>query len=266
MTSLLRPRKVRIPDSDRAKIEVEPYSALARYYDQVMDHVDYVGWAAYIHRIAKKHGRRPGRAVDFACGTGSLLRELNVHGYHGVGLDASSEMITVANALKPVRGASLEFHVSEMTKIPPAEDFEIGVCLYDSVNYLMAEESVRCFLRNVRDTLRTGGMFILDLSTEKNSRDHFDGYSIEEEIDGALYRRWTRYDPVERVQHNYFDILPDHEPVIYHEHHQQRVWGVDWMSGQMKDCDFHLIAVYHNLTVRPGGEKSDRVHIVAEPA
>lgn len=265
MSLFTRKKRVRYPEEERKRIEVPAYSQLAWIYDDVMDHVDYKGWAAHVHRIAKHHGRAVGTVIDFACGTGTLGRELVRHNYPFVGLDSSEGMIREAKRLYAHFADRMEFYVCPMTEKPPVRGAQLGVCLYDSVNYLMEEAEVDTFLAHVRGALREGGLFIVDLSTEQNSREHFDGYSVEEELEGAFYRRWTRFDPVGCVQHNYFDILPDDEPVVYHEHHQQRVYGVQWMSDRMEAAGMKVVGVYHNMTMRTGGESSDRVHIVAEP-
>lgn len=265
MSFFTRRKKVKIPEEERQNIEVPAYEALAAYYDDVMDHVDYKGWAAHVHRIAKHHKRSVGTVIDFACGTGTLGRELVRLGYPFVGLDSSEGMIREAKRLYAHWGDKMEFHVSPMTNPSPVKGAQIALCLYDSVNYLMEEAEVEAFITNVRASLRDGGLFIVDLSTEKNSRDHFNGYSIEEEVEGAFYRRWTRFDPEQRIQHNYFDILPDDEAILYHEHHQQRVYSIATMSEKLEAGGMHVIGVYHNVSMREGSEESDRVHIVSEP-
>ncbi len=253
------------PGEPRERVEVEPYTVLARYYDDVMDHVDYVGWAKLVHRIAVKHGRKGRRVVDFACGTGTLAKRLNDLGYDVVGLDGCAEMITVARTRIPRRGRTLEFHVSDLRGLPDIGEHDIGVCLYDSVNYLMEAAEVSEFFHGVRKTMLPGGLFICDLSTERNSRDHFDGYVVEEQVPGAWYRRRTRFDPVQRIQHNSFEIYPDDADVMYIENHRQRVYSIDEITKRLAERHLSVLAVYHGLTLKPGSERSDRVHIVSEP-
>lgn len=263
----LRNRKSYRPSAEgRERVEVEPYSVLARYYDDVMDHVDYVAWAKLVHRIAAKHGRKADRVVDFACGTGTLARRLNDHGYDVVGLDGCAEMVDVAKTLVPRHGRKLEFHVSDMRTVPDIGMQDIGVCLYDSINYLMEPEEVDSFFRGVRKVLPKSGLFICDLSTEQNSRDHFDGYVVEEQVSGAWYHRETRFDVKERIQHNRFEIYPDDEDVIYIENHRQRVYSIQWIKDRLAASGMKVLAVYHNMSLKSGSESSDRVHIVSEPA
>lgn len=258
-----RPGKF-VKEEPREWIEVEPYARLSRYYNEVMDHVDYVTWAKHVKRIAEAHQCKPRRVLDFACGTGTLALRLAEFGYHVIGVDGSEEMIEVAKRRHVRLSRSVEFMAVGMVDVPPVEPVDLAVCLYDSVNYLLKIQEVSKFFDVVHTVLKPGGLFICDLSTEHNSREHFDGYVIEEEVDGAWYKRVGRFDPVEMIQHNRFEIYPYDEKVVYLERHQQRVYQVDWFKRELEAHGLHVVAVYHNMTLKEGDETSDRVHIVAE--
>ena len=100
------------------RIDVEPYSVLARYYDEVMEHVNYRYWASYIAKLAKRHGIEGKRAIDFACGTGTLLYYLAKQGYSTVGIDGSGDMIRKARASVPNGRYQMEWYVSDLRVAP----------------------------------------------------------------------------------------------------------------------------------------------------
>ncbi len=266
----MAPRRRRIrPDqlADRPRrVDVPPYTVLARYYDDVMDHVDYRNWARYAVQLAQFH-RAPGnRLVELACGTGSLAREFTGHGFDVEGFDGCAEMIAVARRRKAKRGRLLRFGVSDLRERPGVESpADLAVCLYDSLNYLLEREDLQRHFRAVHSVLRSGGIYIYDLSTEHNSVTNFDGYALEEKVRGGAYRRITRYDPEERVQHNIFDIYPDDEPeVVYLEHHRQRIWAEEELRILAERAGFLHRFSYHEQTMRAASSISDRVHIVLE--
>ena len=256
--------KMTIP-SRSAREDVEPYEKLALLYDDVMDHVDYKGWANFVARVVKRHGRSFNRAIDMACGTGKLARQLNGHGYDMIGVDGCAAMIEKAKKLKPRRGRSLEFHVGDLRELPMVPQQQLVISLYDSVNYLMEEEDVASFFRVAHALLEEDGLLVMDLSTDANSRFHFSDYVMEERLRGGSYRRVSRYDIHKRIQHNIFNIYFDNEDVVYVEHHKQRIWPIAVIIDIMMGEGFHVDAVYHETTFRRGNEDSDRVHIVAEP-
>lgn len=257
-------RQVKFPEPSRME-EVPAYSVLSRYYNDVMDHIDYPYWALYLSRVAEDHGKEYNRGIDFACGTGSLARELMELGYDMVGVDGCAEMIEKAKLIKPIPGRKIKFDVCDLRELPLVPKQQLGICVYDSLNYLMYDEDVLDFFAIARETLENDGLLVVDLSTQQNSKDHFNGYVVEEEVQGAVYRRQTQYDPDERIQHNIFEIYPDNEDVMYYEHHQQRIWSISHILELMKKEGFRNTNIYHEMTLRPGGEKSNRVHIAAEP-
>lgn len=256
--------QVQIP-ARAERVDVDPYSCLARYYDEVMDHVDYKGWANFVARVVKRHGRKFNHGIDFACGTGLLARHMTGHGYDMIGVDGSVQMIEKARKLKGKRGHSLEFQVCDLREQPMVPRQQLVLCLYDSLNYIMEEEGVADFFRVAHSLLEEDGLLLIDLSTDANSRFHFSDYVIEEQVKGASYRRVSRYDTNRRIQHNVFNIYPDDEDVVYVEHHKQKIWEVATVIDIMMGEGFRVDAVYHEMTFRRGNEESDRVHIVAEP-
>ncbi len=247
---------------DRPVVEVEPYSMLARYYDDVMDHIEYRKWADYILKIARKHNRKVRNIIDFACGTGTLAFFLMEKGYDVTGVDGASGMIEEAKRIKVKAKEKLKFYISDLREVPMVPKQDLGLCLYDSLNYLMEEEDVFDFFAAAKSTIQSKGTLIIDLSTIANSQSHFDGYEIEENVEGGYYKRKSYYDTKEKIQHNLFDIYPDGKDVIYFEHHRQRIWPVDLVTGIMEQSGFKLINIYHEMTLKPGSEKSNRVHII----
>jgi SAM-dependent methyltransferase len=247
------------------RVEVTPYSALAWIYNHVMDHIDYRTWAKHVDRIYRRFRRKRGRAVDFACGTGALVIELARLGWDAVGLDGSPEMIEAARRRPAPPKGSAHFQVADLREVADVPPADCGVCLYDSLNYLMEQEDLADFFRAARQTLPPGGLLVFDLSTQANSQEHFNGYTMEEQVPGGWYHRTTRYDPSERIQHNLFNIRLEGDPTVYREHHQQRIWAISTVLKVLAGEGWRHLATYHEHTLKPGSERSERVHIAVEP-
>ncbi len=247
-------------------IEVPPYVALARYYEEVMEHVDYHKWALYITRLANRSGKHVREITDLACGTGTLARELALRGYHLTGVDGSEAMIQRAKESgSPDRYNPIRYFTGDLREPPPVREQDMVLCLYDSLNYLMESPDVHRFFASARKILAKNGLLVYDLSTEFNSRRNFNGYEISEKIKGASYHRKAYFDAGERIQNNIFELHPEGESVIYIEHHKQRVWSISQTISILKSEGLKKVAVYNGLTFHPGNEKSSRVHIVAKP-
>ena len=124
------------PLSPKIRVEVEPYSKLAYIYDDIMSHVDYELWSKYILKIIDKFGKKVDSILDVSCGTANLLLCLKSKRYHLVGFDFSSDMIKVARA-KLRSDSDVHLYQGDMTLFYLNKKFDVILCLYDSVNYLM---------------------------------------------------------------------------------------------------------------------------------
>lgn len=94
----------------------------------------------------------PARMLDLCCGTGQLDRILQETGYDVTGVDGSPEMIHFAREDAP----ACRFFLSDVRNFSAAARFDLALCLYDSLNHLMAAEDVRRAFRAIHGALRGG--------------------------------------------------------------------------------------------------------------
>ena len=69
------------------------YEAFAEVYDELMNDIDYEGWADYYVRLLSIYGIRSGKICECACGTGGLTIPLAARGFSMTGVDLSQEML-----------------------------------------------------------------------------------------------------------------------------------------------------------------------------
>ena len=87
---------------------MKPYSSFSRIYDLCMDNVPYDEWAARITALLRANGVPDGGIVaELGCGTGKISRRLRNAGYDVIGIDASEEMLMVAQEKEYERLADL---------------------------------------------------------------------------------------------------------------------------------------------------------------
>jgi SAM-dependent methyltransferase len=100
--------------------------------------------------------------LDVCCGTGYLAGLLVTRGYDVTGVDASAEMIRYARENVP----SAEFHVSEADAFQFPASFDGAVSTFDSMNHLLAYDSLQAAFRNTAQALKPGGVFAFDMLLE----------------------------------------------------------------------------------------------------
>ncbi len=240
---------------------VSPYSALAAGYDVVMEHVDYAFWADYAHRLLTQHHPGVRTVLELGCGTGSLALELQpLSDYRYAATDAVPEMIRVARAKAELQNAPIQFAVADFTDFRTDPPVDALVLLYDGMNYLLEAAAVLDLFRCAFDALTPGGLFLFDQSTPTNSINNEPYFEDVNETEGFAYRRLSRYDRERRRHVTAFELTVEGE--TYREEHVQRAYTFAEIQALLRQTDFEALAAYHNFSMRPATEASERIHWV----
>jgi SAM-dependent methyltransferase len=248
-------------------IEVEPYTALAQIYDQVMNHVDYSHWARYLLKLAQLHGMSPKMVLDISCGTGSLCREFSDKGMDVLACDASLPMLRIAVRKATPAAGAIRYWCAEMAQVVLNRPVDFVLSSYDSMNYLQQAGDWHAALLQTHALLRPGGLFIFDISTLRNSVEIFADYVHQEEFKEGSYRRESFFDQESKLQYNNFEIeLTGHPDCLYKEVHVQRIRSLAEVDELIAHSPFTLLGCYADFSVHPGSEKADRVHYILQKA
>ncbi len=128
------------------------------------------------------------RLIEFACGTGRILRMLSRRESFLVGLDISPAMVSFAK--RKSTGNRVGFIVADMVSVPAKTgSFDAALCTLSSINYLRPMSSLAQHLREARRVLTKDGPYIIDfvLEVPKETKEEWETIS-----DGAHYAvRWS---------------------------------------------------------------------------
>ncbi len=235
-----------------------PYSLLAPVYDSMMRHVNYVEWADFFENIFRRSDSSVLDVCDIACGTGSLLMELYQKGYVLSGADVSPEMIAVARKKSERLGLDIRWKVGSMLTACGTDRFDAVICTFDSMNYLTTEQDWMSCFAAVNTMLRPSGLFVFDVSTEKNSVKNFDQVMELDRLN--RFKRISLYDPVRRIQTNRIELTVQDR--VFVEEHRQRIYATEEIVTMISKTFFSLTGQYDHLTFKAGTEDSERIHFV----
>ncbi|MGN1417722.1 MAG: class I SAM-dependent DNA methyltransferase, partial [Acutalibacteraceae bacterium] len=141
------------------------YGDFAFYYDTLTDNVDYEKMSSYIHGLLTENGIGEGILLDLACGTGTLSMLLAKKGYEIVGVDASENMLSLAQQKKFECGADAVFLCQKMQELDLFGTVDAAVCTLDSINHVTEESAIREIFRRVSLFMNDQGIFIFDVNT-----------------------------------------------------------------------------------------------------
>jgi len=132
--------------------------------------------------IFRRHGiEPPGVMADLGAGTGLMSVLFATAGWDVYGVEISRAMITVAQAKLATLPGRIKHRLvwtqGDITDfVPPlGMRFHTAVCLCNTINHLVTWPQVEGFVRSAFQTLKPGGLLVLDsdvLDTFRNFFDH----------------------------------------------------------------------------------------------
>lgn len=247
----------------------EIYTSLAPLYDTLMGDVDYESWADFIDEIMQTHHFDPVEILELACGTGSLALSLaELECYTITATDLSPSMVDVAREKAAKFESNVDFFPMNYLDINLQKKFDCIYTVFDSVNYLKEKTQIKTFLDNTYNILKPGGLLIYDFSTPKNSLESVDFLNNEEGDTGKFrYLRNSRYDAIEKIHYNEFEIDELDEQTgkvinTFHEIHSQRAYSLNEMLSIVEQTPYHRVAKYDGFDLIEADENSARVTMV----
>lgn len=237
------------------------FTAVAKHYDALMANVPYRQWVAYVEAILERISYHPRTVLDLACGTGNVSELLAARGYKVVGVDISPQMVEVARSKK----SQVEYFVQDIAELDLSRQFDLALCLFDSLNYITDPEKAACALKRVGQHLVAGGVFIFDVNTVYAlAHRFFDQANLAPESNPKYI--WTsQFDNQTRVCRvdMLFEVLENGQPRQFKEVHYQRGHTIEELTQWLIDAGFEIVDIFHAYTFRKPSRRSDRVFFVA---
>jgi SAM-dependent methyltransferase len=148
-------------------------------------------------RLAGDYLPAGGKVLDLCCGTGQFAKFLKERSYAVTGADISADQLRYARKNAP----EAVFIKADARSFKFKDQFDAVFCTYDALNHIMSREELYRVFQNVYACLKTGGIFVFDLITEREFEVHFAGREIFERPD-YFYTVQVDYDKASH--HNRF--------------------------------------------------------------
>ena len=241
---------------------VRSFTRIAPYYDQLMSTVPYTFWVNYVEKLVARFGAQAERVLDLATGTGSVGLIFAQKGYQVTGVDASQPMLAEAAHKAEELGLPLKLIQQDLTRLSLNATFDLAVCLYDSLNYILSPEGIAGCFAGVKACLQPEGLFIFDLNTE---------YALKAELftqdnlrtsEPFKYRWTSHYDSQERLSTITMEFwTPKGEEFV--EVHRQRAYSPEQIDDLLQQAAFTPLACYDAFSFSPHQPESGRIYFVA---
>lgn len=234
------------------------YKKFADFYDTLTENVDYKVRSGYISNFFCQYGNGGNKVLDLACGTGSFSREFIDRGYSVLGVDMSSDMLTVADNKC---AGNARFIQCDMTDFELNEKFDYCICMLDSINHLENINDVEKCFKCVYESLNPGGLFIFDVNTVYKHKNILADNTFVFDYDDFFLSWDNEYmgDNVVRILLDMF-VFNGVNYDRYSEEFCEKAYTVDELRKVL--CKFEILGIFDELTENEPKPDSERIYFV----
>ena len=213
--------------------------------------------------VIKIAGLTKGSSVlDAGCGPGRISVELAAKGLDVTGVDIIQSELDAALDSADAEGVKLDLINCDLRSFKSQKKFDCAINLYTSFGYCDTIEEDFQILKNIADSLRDNGFFILECTSRETAILYFtDGEWFERSgltvltqfsVEGAwegLRSKWTIINrDGQRIEHEFV----------------QRLYSAIELKRMMIRAGFNSVEIYGNYDFSPYNEHAKTMVIVAK--
>ncbi len=239
------------------------YGDFSAFYDALMTDVDYAARAAYLLRLFERHGQKPRTVLDIACGSGSLMAELQRRGVDTVGVDGSDVMLMRA---REKLSADALLLCQDMCELDLYGTVDGAVCTLDSLNHLCRTEQLAEVFRRARLFVEPGGLFIFDVNTIYKHRAVLGDTAFVIEQPGLMCVWRNRYISRTHEVSMLLDFFVEETGGSYERYQdtvRERAYSERTLRKLLSQNGWETVAVYEDMTTDAPSDTCERMVLVA---
>lgn len=241
------------------------YTNFSKFYDELMDNINYKEWGSYIVRLLKEYGVGSGIVLELGCGTGNICQYLSKKGYDVIGIDNSFEMLGVANEKKMKSGQDILYLNQDMRDFELYGTVKAVISNCDSLNYILDKKDLLKVFKLVNNYLDPDGVFIFDLNTEFKYTQIGDSVIAEnrDDISFIWENTYSEKNKINRYDLTLFIKDDDGKYEKEEETHFQKAYSTDEIKEVLEKAGMEFVVAYNGFSKDSPGNDSERIHIIA---
>lgn len=231
----------------------DSFEGLARFYDPLMQHVNYDRWylvAGAVARLLPRHFTH----LDAACGTGVLLEKLRKDKWRSFGLDLSPAMLRAGRRKDTPQRAVC----ADLRAVPAHGSLDYVTCLFDSVNFLLTETDLYAGIAQLAGALRPQGILYFDVVTERMVLEHFAGQEWTEKNDGVMSTWACDYDRATQTAATKIRVNSGDAHTLY-----ERMYPLETVYDAVERAGCQVLGAFDAQNWKRPGRKTIRADIIA---
>jgi SAM-dependent methyltransferase len=228
---------------------------------EVADSVTHLAGLSLYNESAATAGPR---VLDLCCGMGRITAELSRRGFSATGVDITAPFLEAAREDAAYERLDIEYVLADVRSFRRPLFFDTAVNLYVSFGYFEDPADDLLAARNVFDSLKPGGSFIIEtLGKELAVRDFTPGEWFEragftvlteyEAVDSwaALKNRWIL------IRGDGLDPEAGALPARIEKTFTQRLYSATELRSLLLEAGFSVVELYGGWDERPYDQNAD---------
>jgi SAM-dependent methyltransferase len=203
-----------------------------------------------------------GRTVlDLCCGPGRHSVAFAQRGFKVTGVDRSSFLLERARERASEAGVSIDWDLKDMRHFKRSSAFDLACSLFTSFGYFEKEEDDLLVLRNVYESLGTGGVFVMELLGKERLARVWQSALCTEYPDGSLLlQRPEVRDDWTRVRNQWILLKDGRSQTFCFEH---TIYSGRELKDRLLMSGFQDVQLFGDLQGAPYGPDAARLIAVA---
>jgi SAM-dependent methyltransferase len=232
------------------------YDSVSLIYEELMRDVNYKKWSKYLLDVVSEYlDEKDPSLLELGAGNCKIARHISKKYHNIIASDLSLPM------LQNGKKVFITKVCSDMTSLPFKNKFDLIYSTFDSVNYLFSKRKLLTLFLEVRKVLSASGIFTFDVSLEKNSLDFEGSYTAEGIINGYLFTRKSKFNPISRIHKNIFSITDEYGNVKK-EIHRQKIYKFETYFDIIAKAGMYVVECLDAFTFNNGNQHSERVQFI----
>ena len=245
------------------------YGDFAYYYYLLTENVDYESRCEYICNLLAENGVGKGILLDLACGTGTMSLLLSDKGYDVIGVDASEDMLSVAQEKKMESGKDIMFLCQRMEELDLFGTINAAVCTLDSINHITDEKTVQKVFSKVSLFMEDKGLFLFDVNTPYKHREVLGDNTFIYDMDD-VYCVWQNSTDkntlLTEVSLDIFEKDTEEQDDVYYrysEEFSEKGYELSEFEKWLTENKFEVLGIFEEMTKNAVSERTQRAVFLA---
>ena len=244
------------------------YDIFSSVYDILTENVEYERISNKICSLLHKNGVDRGLLLDLGCGTGTLSFLLEQRGFDIIGVDASEDMLAVANEKKYEDNSSALFLCQKAEELDLFGTIQCAVSTLDAFNHIGNIEKIEKAISLVSLFMDMNGIFIFDMNTPYKHTKILGNNTFVYDMD-EVYCVWQNsYDKASEKTDIDLDFFIKNEDddcfERYSESFSEYVYDINEIINIIKKCGFTLLATTDDYSDNPVCDTTERITFICK--